>query len=221
MGEKQKRLGELLLGAGLISDSQLERALARQRDWGGRLGSNLVMTGAVGEMDLLRFLAQQTGFEEIDLFKTRILPHILKKMPQKLAEQYNLIPLALVENRLAVACADPTDDQALAAVARLTGHEPRPYLTTYSSILRGIHQFYLGVPGEALVAENVDGAADDAQPLPGRGLVNRFNNAPPGDRLTALFHIMVRKGLISEAELARELGTLAARRHALQQEGDF
>ncbi len=221
MGEKQKRLGALLLEAGFISDSQLERALARQRDWGGRLGSNLVMTGAVGEMDLLRFLAQQTGFEEIDLFKTRILPHILKKVPQKLAEQYNLIPLDLVENRLSVACADPTDHEALTAVARLTGHEPRPFLTTYSAILRGIHQFYLGVPGEPALNAAADVAVAEDQPLPGRGMTNRFNNAPPGDRLTALFHIMVRKGLISEAELARELGALAARRHALQQEGDF
>nr|WP_243435894.1 hypothetical protein [Acanthopleuribacter pedis] len=185
------------------------------------------MTGAVCESELLRFLAEQTGIEEVDLFETRILPHILKKMPQKLAEQYNLIPLDLVGNRLLVACADPTDDEGLSAVARITGHVPKPYLTTYSSILRAIHQFYLGIPVPERSA-GMPGKVDAFDPFitvtvhdstqPSRGLVNRFNNAPPGDRLTALFNILIRKGLITENELAHELGALAAQRHALQVE---
>ena len=209
MTKKQKRLGEMLLGEGLISQSQLQRALKRQRQWGGRLGSNLVMTGAIRDCDLRRFLAVQTGTHEVDISEIEILPHILKKIPQKVAEQYCMVPIALkAENVLQVACADPTDERAIETVTRIAGHPLEPYITSYSSILRAIHRCYLGIrvpdgPTEASVPPT-----SERQPyLNGNcgDMVPRAELADLQRRFDALLRLLEDKGLVTDEELNRAL----------------
>ena len=61
MQAETKKIGELLVEAGLISEAQLQEALRQQRIAGGRMGSNLVALGFVDEEVLMDFLAQKTG----------------------------------------------------------------------------------------------------------------------------------------------------------------
>lgn len=143
--QKQKKIGEQLLEAGLISEAQLLRALERQRNWGGRLGSNLVMIGALSEGDLLRFLAAKTGIEELNISEIEISSQIIRKIPQKVVEQFHLIPVYMKDKRtLVVAMVDPTDLNAIDEVRFITGLEIEPVITSYSSILQAIHKYYLG-----------------------------------------------------------------------------
>ena len=145
MDTKPKRLGEMLIDAGLISKTQLARALQRQKTWGGRLGSNLVVSGAIKEQDLRHFLAVQTGVEEVDISKLHILPHIIKKVPRKIVEQYTLIPIAMKDkNTLMVACLDPTDLNALDQVSFVTDLKIEPVISSHSAILNAINRYYLG-----------------------------------------------------------------------------
>lgn len=141
-----KKLGELLIEAGLISASQLESALDRQRSWGGRLGTNLIMTGALDEQDLLRFLAKKTGIAEVDLTNLQIDPKMLKLIPQKIAEQYNVVPISQKDkNTIVAAFADPTDLAAVDEVRFVAGREVFPVIATLSNIRNAINRFYLGV----------------------------------------------------------------------------
>ena len=143
MVKKSKRLGEMLLEAGLINEVQLKRALERQKSWGGRLGSNLVMTGAIKDDDLIRFIAAQTGIKEMDISSVEVLPHVLKKIPKKIVEQYHMVPIAMKEkNKLIVACADPTDLGALDQLAFISGHSIEPVVASYTSILNQIRRLY-------------------------------------------------------------------------------
>ena len=59
MEEFQRPIGQLLMEAGLIGRDDLEKALAFQSSYGGRLGSILVRMGAVGEDPLLQLLSRQ------------------------------------------------------------------------------------------------------------------------------------------------------------------
>jgi general secretion pathway protein E len=59
-------IGQRLLGAGLIGRDDLEKALAFQTRYGGRLGSVLVRMGAVGEEPLLDHLSAQLGLPILD-----------------------------------------------------------------------------------------------------------------------------------------------------------
>jgi hypothetical protein len=56
-------LGELFVDKGLLSEDQLEEALADQAEHGGRLGERLVELGYVSSTALARLLAEQYGVE--------------------------------------------------------------------------------------------------------------------------------------------------------------
>jgi hypothetical protein len=50
------QIGELLVAAGLVTQAQIEQAIDRQHDAGGRLGPNLVAVGAISPEDLAQFV---------------------------------------------------------------------------------------------------------------------------------------------------------------------
>src|SRR5258708_9979520 len=81
------RLGEMLLADGLLEQDDLDKALAFQADYGGRLGSILVRMGALSETDLLAVLSRQVQLEVLD-------PDSLPKSSQPFASAIELSKLA-------------------------------------------------------------------------------------------------------------------------------
>ncbi|MDJ0838140.1 MAG: hypothetical protein QNK37_16610 [Acidobacteriota bacterium] len=160
MATKHKRLGEMLVEANLITEAQLRGALGRQQRWGGRLGANLIKLGNISEHDLLRFLAAQTGIREMDISGIQVLPHIIKMVPEKVADKYSVMPIAMKDaHTLMVACADPTDLSALDHLSFVTGHKIEPVIASHTQILAAINKFYRG--GRAKAPEPVATNGDD------------------------------------------------------------
>jgi len=160
MNPKQKRLGELLVEAGLITQDQLRIALDRQKSWGDRLGANLIATGALSEDDLLLFLAKKTGIKEVDLDTCDIPSEVVSMIPYRVAQQFNVIPIRTEgKNTLIVGCADPTDLNALDQIAFITGHKIVPMVSSYSAVVRAINRYMLGYdhdPGRRALATPVE-----------------------------------------------------------------
>jgi hypothetical protein len=71
------RLGEIFLCANLITEAQLEQAMAQQRIEGGRLGTILTKHGWVKEEDISRCLGEQYGIPYIDLDSHTIPPEVI------------------------------------------------------------------------------------------------------------------------------------------------
>ena len=93
-----KRLGERLVEAGLVTSESIQKALEHQKITGHRLGDCLVEIGLLQESGLLRFLAAefQTRFVSAEkLAKARIATEVLDKVPVRLAEAQNVLPLAI------------------------------------------------------------------------------------------------------------------------------
>lgn len=143
MMAKRKKLGQMLMDAGFINETQLMQGLERQKNWGGRLGSNLVMIGAIKEKELLRFLSAQCGVPEIDLTEREISESVLKLIPRKVVEQFNLVPVAEQGKELTIALIDPTDINAIDQVAFITGRKIKPMVASYSAMLQTINSLYL------------------------------------------------------------------------------
>ena len=114
---ERKKLGELLLEAKVINATQLQSAIAHQRQWGSRLGTALMEKGFVDEETLAKFLSQQRGMPSVVLSKMKIPPEVLKRIPRELQEKHVLVPIAVEKtgNRetLTIAMADPSNLQAL------------------------------------------------------------------------------------------------------------
>jgi type IV pilus assembly protein PilB len=108
---RQVRLGEQLIGSHLITEEQLEQALAMQRDAGGRLGEVLVSVGALSEQSLAHALAAFFGFEVANLRRDVINPGVLELITEDVARANMAFPVRLQEDGvLSVAVAEPSDD---------------------------------------------------------------------------------------------------------------
>src|SRR5690349_5966258 len=145
-----KRLGERLVEAGLVTTESITKALEHQKITGHRLGDCLVEIGLLQEAALLRFLAAefQTRFVSAEkLAKARIPTDVLDKVPVRLAEAQNVLPLAIDPERqlLSVVAAEPQNKKLLDEIALVTGMtEVYAYVGLRSTIAAAIRKHYYG-----------------------------------------------------------------------------
>lgn len=137
------RLGDLLVKAGVISDSQLKVALKEQKQWGGKLGDTLVRMRYLTEDVFVRALSKQLGLPRADL--SRSIPlDALARVPAALAEEYELVPLGLADGgrSLVVATADPLNVTVLDAIQSITGLRVVAQVAGPSQIRTAISRLY-------------------------------------------------------------------------------
>jgi type IV pilus assembly protein PilB len=108
----KRRLGEMLVAAGLVTDAQVKEALeARHRSDGvrERLGQTLVRLGFVTENEVAEALSEQMGLDFLAGDAIRPDQEATALIPATLARRYQMLPLTVEDGTLVVACADPTD----------------------------------------------------------------------------------------------------------------
>jgi response regulator RpfG family c-di-GMP phosphodiesterase len=115
------KLTDWLVSKGLMSPEQREKSLSQQQLLGGRIEEAILDTGALGEVDLLKFLANtyRTRFVSSEkLAKAQIDRATLEKVPKKLAEQFTTFPVSFdgASSTLSVVVADPDDTAVLKQV---------------------------------------------------------------------------------------------------------
>ncbi len=217
----KKRLGEVLIDAGMINETQLSTALQSQKAWGGKMGSTLVRMGFVREEDILRALSSQMLLPAVDFNKVKVSPRALKVLPQRIAEKYTVIPVALREDQghkqLVLVMSDPTNLEALSEIEFQTGCRIRPAVATDSAITRAIDFYYSKTSGddkEALSSPSMVGLAevDESEPME---LVSEHHGGHgpdpagleslgTGQLLKLLIRVLVRKNIINKADIANE-----------------
>jgi len=124
----RKKLGEMLVEAGVLSDQGLRRALNEQKRWGRTLGHTLVDMKLVSEAELVGVLSVQLNLPTVDLDAVDIHPTVLELVPGELAEQFNIMPFAQPMKFLDVAMLDPTNLGIVDELRIRTQLNIRPYL---------------------------------------------------------------------------------------------
>ena len=143
MQPETKKLGVLLIEAGLITAAQLQDTLRQQRLSGERLGSTLVAEGIINEDSLMDFLAKQTGVPRLDVKNLEIAPAVLQRIPRRLAEQMNILPVALKEPKsLVLAMADPMDLNAVDSARFASGLNIEPMVAGHTALRQAISEHY-------------------------------------------------------------------------------
>ena len=143
MQSENKKIGEMLVEAELISLAQLQEALRHQRITGGRMGSNLVALGFISEDLLMDFLAQKTGVPRLDLRNLEVPVTVLQRIPKRLADQLNVLPVSFKEPKsLVLAMTDPSDLNAVDSARFASGMNIEPMVASYSSLKQAIAEQY-------------------------------------------------------------------------------
>ncbi|MGE5246769.1 MAG: ATPase, T2SS/T4P/T4SS family [Verrucomicrobiota bacterium] len=138
----KKRLGELLVESGLLSEQDLTRALAEQRSKRGKLGNTIVALGLASEADIAQALSMQLGITLIDLQNTPVEPEAIDLIAEKVARKHLIVPVAIDQKELHIAMADPLSFEAFEDVRFASGYTIKPFLATRTDILWAIDQHY-------------------------------------------------------------------------------
>ncbi|WP_315967368.1 GspE/PulE/PilB domain-containing protein [Corallococcus exiguus] len=143
---RKRRLGEILMDAGLLTETQLRSALAEQRKWGGRLGLTLVQMGVVDESSMVHALSRQLAIPTVNLDTHVPVPNALQALRVDIAERYTVFPIAYESGSktLTVATSDPTNVESLQELAFHSGQKLQVVVATASSIERAIRHHYHG-----------------------------------------------------------------------------
>lgn len=143
MAKHQKRLGELLVDRGAITQAQLEEALEEQKFTKRFLGETLVSRGLVSEAEIAKALGEQLGLAFLDIKEVTIEEKAIELLPEELSIKYTAVPLFIVLDTLTVAMANPLDVTAIDEMQSRAGMRVRPVFGCLSDIRNAIDKYYV------------------------------------------------------------------------------
>jgi type IV pilus assembly protein PilB len=152
------RIGELLLKEKRISPEQLQEALNYQRQYGGKLGFNLIKLGFVKDDEITALLSKQYGVPSISLHKFEIDPAVVKLVPAETAQRYQIIPLSRAGATLTIAMTDPTNVFAMDDIKFMTGYNVEPVVASETAVVEAIQKYY----GQAIASSQPTSALEVA-----------------------------------------------------------
>ena len=256
----KKRLGELLLDAGVIDEAQLQTALTHQRKWGGKLGQALVELKLASEPQIVAALSRKLGYEIVDVAALQWSPALegaLKLVPAEVSLRQTLLPVTSDAASVTVAMSDPSNIAVVDELAFRTGRRIKIALAGDRAIAAAVQRFYFGdedrrrfgIAQRSVSLEDPPargrsaGASRASEATPGQGfrggtvepltleplaveptprsltpreaaMLDALQRAARGDDTAlvksgqlagVLMRVLLRKGLVSEADLVEEL----------------
>ena len=137
-----KRIGDILLDAGMISQEQLDDALVKSKEEKKRIGEYLVEKDIITENQIIDVLKLQLGIDFVDLTKTNIPISLASLVPKNLAKQYNVVPVKEQGDDLYLAMVDPLNFRAVEEVKSATKKRIIPMIATSAAVDRAIVMLY-------------------------------------------------------------------------------
>ena len=141
----RKKLGEMLIEAGVLDEARLRSALADQRRWGRSLGRTLVELKLIAEDELVRVLGKQLGLPTIDLDQITIPDSITSLIPDEIARQHQLVAFDQPMKFLDVAMVDPTNLGVIDELRIRTQLNIRSYLAGPRMMERALAKYHRGI----------------------------------------------------------------------------
>lgn len=142
--EKRKKLGEIFIESGILTEKTVERMLAVSKRLNKRFGTVLEELGLIDGDELAAALAAQYSCRVASNFAGYCFPEeLLATIPVDVAMQNYIFPLKLDSKRLALAMADPTETRIVRNISANQGLTITPFIATRKEIYDAICRNYL------------------------------------------------------------------------------
>ena len=173
MKNQRKRLGDLLVDAGMITEEQLQDTLA-QKENDQKLGDALLERGYINEQQLIEVLEFQLGIPQVSLYRYQVDTSLLNLVSKEFAFRNILMPIKKEGNQLVVAMNDPMDYIALDDLRLSTGLQISPVIAKKEEIVTALYKYYTTTETfEDLGAEDADDGLE-GENAPAIRLVNQI-----------------------------------------------
>ena len=139
----QRKLGQILVDLGYLSEDQLWDVLEEQKQSPGEvIGQVAIRMGLVTDEQVTEALAEQWGMPVINLLETTIPPKVLELVPQTMSEIYKIMPISLKDSTLTVAMAEPQNLEALDDLRNFLGYDVRGAVSNAKDVETAISRYY-------------------------------------------------------------------------------
>ncbi len=145
MARRRKKIGEILVGWGVVTADALTQAVAYAKEHGKRTGEALVELELATDEDVSKALAAQFDLEYVDLDRNVQVPAALNLVPEKIIKDEKILPMEKTGDRLKVIISDPLDLELQDKLRFLLNMELEWALAPRSKIQRFIDHFLGGV----------------------------------------------------------------------------
>ena len=138
-----RRIGQIFVDLGFISDEQLEMLLEEQQQRPGTLlGKIALELNMLSEEQIIQALAEQMGMQVVELGDT-VIPHeVINRMTESMAQLYRAIPIHFEGNRLTVATCDPQNITIQDELRSLLGHEIKVVIAGETDVKKALEKYY-------------------------------------------------------------------------------
>ncbi len=142
MSKQRKKLGEILIESGIVSENQLMNALALQKKSGKMIGQTLIELGYISDAQLADAFLKKFSIAYIDCSNLTVKDAHLKLVSMTMAVKKKILPTDVSGNTLFLAMVNPLDYSTIDEVKFITGRNITPLLTTESSLMKAIEKNY-------------------------------------------------------------------------------
>ena len=154
---RRRRVGEMLIDAGILGPDQLEEALRRQKaEKGTRLGRLIVDLGFATETQICEVIADQLRIPAADMVAVDVPEDVLARVTREMALKHTCLPWFVEGRDLYLIMGDPTNVSAADAVAFHCGLRVKPVVAPESEVLAAINRFYAGEEQSLAQFDNLD-----------------------------------------------------------------
>jgi type IV pilus assembly protein PilB len=165
-------LGKYLVGRGIVGPEQLAEAQAIAKNNGGKVHEVLIKQGYASSEQVMQAMADMEGYEFFDLRDVPIPPHVVELVPESVARENAVIPLAEEDGALKVLVSDPFDYETFEKLQFILNRKVNIALATRESILEAINRNYGQMGDESadsMLQEFTDTAIDFTETEEGEG----------------------------------------------------
>ena len=138
----RKRLGEVLVNQGILSEEMLAKVLSEQRKTNLKFGQYLIRQGIVKEKQILDLLSDQLNIKKYQVNEYPLDFDLIRYIPFDYAQKNQVAPLRIKGNLLEVGTADPLEIKVLDHIEKITNMEVEPVLCSEMEINQLISSMY-------------------------------------------------------------------------------
>lgn len=200
-------LGKMLVESKLLSKEQLKMAVDFQTSVGGKLGAIIVKLGFIDDQALTGFIARAQGYPVVNLDELVLPENLVKRVPKKMIEKHHVIPIRFHDGILTIATSDPFDYEAVEELQLAVDSRIEMQLASRTQILRSIRNLFDPDTSSPVEEKTKEQLLKELE----AGETSKVSRT---QMQAALLPLLIQKGVVSEAELAkkaRELGEVQER----------
>ncbi len=157
----KKRLGEMLIDSGLLTEERLQQALVEQKKAGLKLGQYLTRQGVVNEQQIIDMLSRQINIAKYHPDQYPLDLSLVHFIPADTAQKYQVAPLRKKGRLLTIAIVDPLDINTLDFIEMLTNSEVEPVVCSERELNQIISSLYGSQSGLGSIMESMEVAAPE------------------------------------------------------------